>query len=121
MDNIWQIKEIMQDHAGIENAITVAKIAEILHRHDTDMTHFNLRRAIRNTIESLELPIASCDNGYYLITNYMEYAACINKLNDRIAGIEKRKKLIGKAWAKKFKQMSKEGGLLNGSRSGYNY
>ena len=88
-----QIRLIMEDHIGKRNAITSAKIANMLEINEDD-THATTRDLLLKAAEEYSLPLAASNIGYYLINNKTEYDEYMAFLNNRIKGIERRKNII---------------------------
>lgn len=102
MDNKKEIEtiihKIMLRHIGSANAITSAKIAQIIGNYYEDSTHQGTRESIRECLESSCIPIGSNTKGYFLISNDDEYRAYLDNLECRIMGIKKRARLVKEAW-----------------------
>lgn len=90
-----QIKAILLNHKGKKNRITAGTIAETIGVVE-NATYAKTRALIFECAKKHKLPLAADTKGYYLITNKKEYDDYIANLNSRIAGIEKRKRVITK-------------------------
>jgi hypothetical protein len=94
---LQKIKEIMKDHIGANKSISAGKIAEMLGLRQED-THVEPRKYIRQAISELKIPIASNSKGYYLIADKAELEKYSHALDNRIKGIEDRKKIVSDAF-----------------------
>jgi len=93
-----QIIEILKQHKGKGSAITVAEITDMAGMISLESTNLRTRQIIRQIIDDGDLPVGSCGNGYYVIINYEELEDNILNLIGRIAGINKRKDNLIKAY-----------------------
>ena len=84
-----QIKKIIIEHKGKANAIPANKIAETIGIKE-DATMASTRALILEVLHTSDLPIGSCDHGYYLIQSQKEYDDVVKTLNARIHGIYER-------------------------------
>lgn len=90
-----QIKNILLTHVGKRNPIKSAEIARRIGIVEDD-TYSQTRALILECAEQYGLPLASDNKGYYLIANQQEYNEYMDNLDLRIAGIERRKRIITK-------------------------
>ncbi|WP_024861847.1 hypothetical protein [Ruminococcus flavefaciens] len=90
---IDKIKKILEEHVGKKNAISSAKIADIIGVSEDD-THVFTRDLLLQAAETYGLPLAASNRGYYLISNDTEYEEYMTSLDKRIEGINKRKDII---------------------------
>ena len=84
-----QVKNILLDHKGSDNAITSTDIDLQLGGLDYDSTNRTVRRYIEELLYE-GMPIGSCSKGYYVITSKDELDTYINNLSARIKGIQDR-------------------------------
>jgi len=89
-----KIIAVLANHKGKNQAITVAEVASLVSTHSFDFSCSPVRAAIREIIENKQLPIGSCNKGYYLIETEQERSQVINDLMSRIIGIQARIGLI---------------------------
>jgi hypothetical protein len=87
---INKIIKVLKKHVGMENAIPVHEIANIVGIYDSDFTNPKLRFEIKKIIDELDIPIGSCREGYFIIANEKELELCISDYLHRINGIKKR-------------------------------
>lgn len=87
------LNSILAMHIGKDNAITSSELADKLGIIEDD-THQRTRQAILQCVEEYHLPLVASRKGYYLIEDENDLDAYIKTLDRRIAGIEKRKRLI---------------------------
>lgn len=95
MDQLEQIKTILESHLGKKNKIPSWQIADKLGIIE-DATHAETRAKILECARKYKLPLAANTTGYYLITCQEEYEEYINNLEGRIKGIEERIEIIKK-------------------------
>lgn len=94
MDNTsLQLKLILENHKGSNNAIKSCEIAEEL-GIDEDATHAKTRQLILDCMKAYDLPLVANNNGYYLIDNKADFIAYIKSLDKRINEITDRKRII---------------------------
>lgn len=86
-----QIIEILKQHVGQENAITVKTIHNMVsNRDDSGITNPITRAVIKEIIAEESLPIASCPRGYFVINTVDEFNEYIRNLQSRMGGIQDR-------------------------------
>lgn len=88
-----KIMQTLIAHKGKDNAISSSRIAKEFNIPD-DVTCFTTRRLVKEVIKEFGLPVASCSNGYYFITEENEYNEYMNSLIARIEGIKKRMSMV---------------------------
>lgn len=88
-----RIKDILENHIGERNPVTSAEIAKSIGIKEDD-THAKTRALIYECAKEYGLPVAATNRGYFLIENKDEYNNYIKNLDDRIRGIEQRKKIV---------------------------
>lgn len=92
-----QLRKILSNHRGRENAITSTELAAQIGINDANgnpTTRFEILSLIRLS----GMPIGSCPNGYYIIETSDELREYLDRLDHRIAGIERRKQLVREAY-----------------------
>jgi hypothetical protein len=75
---------------GMGDAKPVAQIAEEVGEESSEPTHYQLRQVIKRLVTEHERPIASCSDGYFLITDQHELDEYVADLRQRKRGIQKR-------------------------------
>jgi len=104
-----RLKEIiiafLKRRRGKENAITVADMADKIGMYDDVVTNPRTRQLIREIIDDLSLPIGSCQQGYYLISNLAEYEEYSQNLFSRAISIQTRRKNLRKAFVEMYGTM----------------
>jgi hypothetical protein len=99
MDSKKQIISIIENHVGRDNAITVGEIASLIGRkYYEGMTNPVTRAEIKEIINESRIPIGSCGNGYFIITNYNELNIYVKSLKSRIYGINDRIRAVRNAY-----------------------
>ena len=96
------IKNILENHTGNKNSITSKEIAKIIGITEDD-THSKTRRLIFECAKKFRLPLAATNKGYFLIQTNEEYDEYIANLDERIEGIECRKKFVSDNYRRKNK------------------
>ena len=90
-----EIKEILLQHKGKSNAIASKRISEAMGFPMED-TQVVSRKEIWNTAEGFDLPLISCNKGYFIAQTDEE----MNEFNDnyekRIEGIRKTQEMANK-------------------------
>ena len=90
--------EVLNNHLGADNAITVAEIVAKIGEEQTGLTNPLARQMIRQIIEHEMIPVGSCANGYFIIQTDQELMSYLNNLHNRSMEIQERMKLLRKAW-----------------------
>jgi hypothetical protein len=88
-ERLRQIREILLNHKGKQNAIASSKIAKMLGIPEND-TVATTRSLITKLIKNSYLPIGSSENGYYIMQTEEELNEVMQDLNGRILGIYDR-------------------------------
>ena len=89
-----EIKKIIENHVGEENAISAGDITEMLGLKKED-THAVARKYILETIKKYRIPVgATTKKGYFFINNREELEKYKKTLDNRIRNTEKRKQEI---------------------------
>jgi hypothetical protein len=105
MDKRKEIADILGQHKGKQNPITVAEISQQVNVKDGTKTKTSptTRAMIKQVINSFSLPIGSCPGGYFVITNAAELAEYTHSLESRINGIKSRIWDVRAAYARRAK------------------
>lgn len=90
--NKEKVREVLVEHVGRENAITSTEIGE-----KADIPNGNGNSNVRNSVRELtnsenDLPIGSCNDGYFIIETYDELCEYTEGLDERICKIRERQK-----------------------------
>lgn len=93
MDKLDQIREILDDHDGPENAISSADIADELDIEE-NATRARTRELIWRTMRVHRIPVGADTRGYFVVDDDETYQDCIQLLEKRQDGIEERKQLL---------------------------
>ena len=88
-ERLREIRNILLNHKGKQNAIPSSKIAKMLGIPEND-TVATTRGLITKLIKNTCLPIGSSENGYYIMETEEELNEVIQDLNGRILGIYDR-------------------------------
>jgi len=92
----WQmeiVKNILKTHKGVGKAICAKEISRIV-GFPLEDTQAQCRKAINDVRDKYDMPIVACSNGYYLATCREEIEDYIKSLDDRIAGLQTKKRKI---------------------------
>jgi hypothetical protein len=85
-----EIREVLLDHVGKENAIHSGEVAEMVGVED-EATHVRIREHLTELLEE-GLPLASNPAlGYWIIENQEELDSYVGSLERRARGVEQRK------------------------------
>ena len=96
MSNKSQVKSILQNHTGKDEAITSSKILDKIGLADENGNP-NIRSIITELIQDGE-PIAASTKGYYYIDSQQELDEYKQTLHERKAGIQARIDNVENAW-----------------------
>ena len=89
-----QIRDILLDHVGINNAIKSPEIAKII-GIKSGASNRGIRKLITETIRKYRLPVAAhTHKGYFFIENREEFTNYLRTLDSYIKEIENRKAII---------------------------
>jgi len=97
------IKDILSEHIGEENAIKSKEISTVLGLPLED-TQFLTRQLIKNALEKFKIPVVSSVNGYFIPKNEDELKSYNMQMQKRINGIENRRRKINANYNKWIKQ-----------------
>ena len=92
-----ELERVLREHVGPNQAITSSELADELEITDGEANPAT-REAIRIVCEERGLPVAASARGYYVIESTDELEEYLESLDGRIAGIQKRKRLVARAW-----------------------
>ncbi|MGB9932890.1 hypothetical protein [Haloarcula amylolytica] len=84
------VKELLLDHRGADNPISSREISEHLEAQEVG-SFPKTRMLVRDIMLEEQIPIASSNNGYYVIETEEELQDYIDQLESRILGISERK------------------------------
>lgn len=90
MDQIDELKAILEQHVGKDNKITSREIQEYFGIQE-DASHPKSRRLIKECMMKYHLPLAADNEGYYMVASVDEYTDYIDNLQNRSDEIIKRK------------------------------
>ncbi|MDS0261893.1 hypothetical protein NDI56_21030 [Haloarcula sp. S1CR25-12] len=84
------VKEMLLEHRGADSPISSREISERLEENEVG-SFPKTRMMIREIMLEDQIPIASSNNGYYVIESEEELQDYIDQLENRILGISERK------------------------------
>lgn len=96
-DTIDEVADILKDHRGEAEAISSAQINNQVQLDKSD-TRSRTREVIKYLLFERGMAIGATNQGYYLIKTSEELLDNIERLDDRIFGLELRKKGIRMAY-----------------------
>lgn len=94
---IEEVAEILKDHRGASQSIPASSINNSI-QIDVSDTYSRTRRVIKYLLYEEGMSIGADNSGYYLIKTSEELLDNIERLDDRIFGMELRKKAIRMAY-----------------------
>jgi len=97
MDKKESIIELLKQHKGQEDAITVSEILAAIGSYEYGSCPVT-RQQIKKAIESHCLPIGSCAQGYFIIETQAELNSYMVNLESRIKGITSRMKAVKRSF-----------------------
>jgi hypothetical protein len=101
--SIEQIRDILLEHKGIDNAIKSPKIAKLI-GIKPGASNRGIRKLITNTIKKFMIPVAAhTHKGYFFIENREEFKNYLRTLDSWIKEIENRKTIIQISYYKHYK------------------
>lgn len=99
--NKERVRDVLVEHVGKENAITsteIGKQADIPNSNGNS----NVRKSVRDLVlESNDLPIGSCSEGYFIIDTYEELCDCTADLKQRREKLKERENSIRHSFFKR--------------------
>ena len=95
------VKEILEEHKGVKQAIHSRKIAEMIGIKEGD-TFSQTRGIIERVLSESDLPIGALSAGYFVITNEEELDGCLADLEKRAQKISSRKRKIFRNYVAKY-------------------
>jgi len=91
-DTLDVLKTILvDDHVGEDNAITSDALAAAVGERSSHDTNPAVRDAVRDLLFDRGVPVASCNDGYYIPRNPDDIDAEVESIRDRIGELNKRK------------------------------
>lgn len=90
------VKELLLDHKGADNTISSREISERLDKEEVG-SFPETRMMIREIMIEDEIPIASSNEGYYVIETEEELQDYVDQLESRILGMTERKMHVQRA------------------------
>jgi len=92
-----QLVEILRGRTSKAEAVTSGELADKLRIRDGEANP-QTRELVRDVMESHDLPIVSCNSGYYVADSLETIESELESLDGRIAGIEERKQRLVAAY-----------------------
>lgn len=100
--SIEQIRDILLDHIGIDNAIKSPEIAKSI-GIDPGASNRKIRKLITETIRKYKIPVAAhTHKGYFFIENREEFKNYLTTLDSWIKEIDNRKTIIQISYYKHY-------------------
>lgn len=90
------VREMLLNHWGEDNPITSREINDVI-EVDNVGSFPTTRRIVRNRLFEDGLPVASGNNGYYLIETQDELEAELESINGRVAKMLQRRREVALA------------------------
>ena len=101
--SIEQIRDILIDHIGINNAIKSPEIAKLI-GIEPGASNRKIRKLITETIRKYKIPVAAhTHKGYFFIENREEFKNYLSTLDSWIKEIDNRKTIIQISYYKHYK------------------
>jgi len=95
------VESIILDRLGKSNAITVKEITTMIGEDwNEDVTGRPVRLIVRDILKTSNLPIGSCNAGYFTIQTEEEYQEVQANLSARAEAIFERQGMIEDLWLK---------------------
>jgi len=91
-----RVKQLLLEHRGADDPISSREISEALEKDEVG-SFPSTRMLIRDIMLEDEIPIASGNQGYFIIETEEELGDYIDQLENRILGISERKFAVRKA------------------------
>jgi hypothetical protein len=91
-----RVKELLLEHRGADDPISSREISETLEKDEVG-SFPSTRMLIREIMLEDEIPIASGNQGYFVIETETELQSYLDQLENRILGISERKFAVQKA------------------------
>lgn len=90
------VREMLLNHWGADNPITSREINDVI-EVDNVGSFPTTRQIVRNRLFEDGLPVASGNNGYYLIETQAELEAELESINGRVAKMLQRRREVALA------------------------
>lgn len=90
------VKELLLEHRGADNPISSREINERIDK-DAVGSFPSTRMLVREIMVEDQIPIASSNNGYYVIETEGELQDYVDQLESRVLGITERKLHVQRA------------------------
>jgi hypothetical protein len=91
-----RVKELLLDHRGKDNPISSREISEQLKKDEVG-SFPETRMMVRDIMLEDQIPIASCNRGYYVVETEEELKDYVDQLESRILGVSERKFAVQRA------------------------
>lgn len=91
------LEDIITSHVGRENAITSSELANQLDETTPRGTNPHVRKLIKRLLMYRNIPIASCNAGYFVVSDEDELNDYAENLANRAAEIQTRRMALMKA------------------------
>lgn len=93
MNEHENIKNILEEHCGKANAIASHSISKKI-GYPMEATQALSRKAIHDTAEEYDLPLLSCNKGFYLAETEDELAEYNENIDSRIREMDRKRNLV---------------------------
>lgn len=101
--NHERIKDILENHCGKENAIVARFISKEI-GYPMEATQAVSRKEIHATAEEYDLPLLSCNKGFYLAETEEELAEYNKNINSRISEMDRKRNLVNDSFRRKHNE-----------------
>ena len=98
-----RIKDILEQHCGKRNAIASHVISEEI-GYPMEATQAVSRKEIHATAEEYDLPLLSCNNGFYLAEAEEELAEYNENIDSRIREMDRKRNLVNDSFRRKHNE-----------------
>ena len=98
-----RIKHILEQHCGKRNAIASHVISEEI-GYPMEATQAVSRKEIHATAEEYDLPLLSCNKGFYLAETEEELAEYNENIDSRIHEMDRKRNLVNDSCRRKHNE-----------------
>lgn len=98
-----RIKDILEQHCGKRNAIASHVISEEI-GYPMEATQAVSRKEIHATAEEYDLPLLSCNKGFYLAETEEELAEYNENIDSRIHEMDRKRNLVNDSFRRKHNE-----------------
>ena len=98
-----RIKDILEQHCGKRNAIASHVISEEI-GYPIEAPQAVSRKEIHATAEEYDLPLLSCNKGFYLAETEEELAEYNENIDSRIREMDRKRNLVNDSFRRKHNE-----------------